>query len=142
MQAAYVPSIISIAETLLSELEAIEEQPPQITSDLLIKLHHLFDKNLERALQIIDKGDVKCYVAEKSGRTVYQVKGKTAAEPYTVFPLDYCSCHAFLYDVVGHGGSEQVLCKHQLAARIASALRRCPTIVVPDTALVQLLLTA
>ena len=40
---------------------------------------------------------------------VLQVKGKTAAEPYTVFPLDYCSCHAFLYDVVGHGGAEQVL---------------------------------
>lgn len=40
---------------------------------------------------------------------VTQVKGRTAAEPYTVFPLDYCSCHAFLYDVVGRGGAEQVL---------------------------------
>lgn len=37
-------------------------------------LYHLFDKNLERALQIVDKGEVKCYVAEKSGRTVYQAR--------------------------------------------------------------------
>ena len=105
-----------------------------LTRAFLCRLHLLFDKNLERALQIVDKGDVKCYVAEKSGRTVYQVcfshcscscigvcvcgallvegmqvKGKTAADPYTVFPLHYCSCHAFLYDVLGLGGNEQVL---------------------------------
>ncbi len=40
------------------------------------RLHHLFDKNLERALQIVDKGDVKCYAAEKSGRTLFQVGRK------------------------------------------------------------------
>ncbi len=99
------------------------------------RLHHLFDKNLERALQIVDKGDVKCYAAEKSGRTLFQVrrragcrhgrapwqrtynpvwpaeqvKGQTAADPYTVLPLSYCTCHAFFFDVVGHGGAEQVL---------------------------------
>jgi hypothetical protein len=33
-------------------------------------------------------------------------------------------------------------CKHQLAALLARALRRCPVIVVPDTALAQLLLAA
>lgn len=43
------------------------------------RLHHLFDKNLERALQIVDKGDVKCYAAERSGRTLFQVRGATRA---------------------------------------------------------------
>ena len=35
-----------------------------------------------------------------------------------------------------------VQCKHQLAARLARALRRCPVITVADQALVQLLLAA
>ncbi len=39
----------------------------------LCRLHFLFDKDLQKALQIIEKGQVKCYIAEQSQRKVFQV---------------------------------------------------------------------
>ena len=37
-----------------------------------------------------------------------QVQGKTAADHYLVFPTHYCSCKAFLFDIVGRGEAAHV----------------------------------
>jgi hypothetical protein len=208
----------------------------------------LVGKNWPKALQIVDEGGVKCFVAENSKRRVYQVRrggpaarclqraacrprlpamhataqpccqmlrppppiqpaaagpsrrtsaftppprhqaalqvqGKSGSDPYIVFPAHFCTCHFFHYEVVGKGEATHVSwkpaarralppalaavrasvrvaswalpgprvllltppavpaqCKHQLAARMAQALQRCPDITVPDAALAAILL--
>ena len=44
----------------------------QFETPSLCRLHYLFEKDLSKALQIVDKGHIKCYIAEKSGRSVFQ----------------------------------------------------------------------
>ena len=39
----------------------------------MCRLNFLFGKDLQKALQIIERGQVKCYVAEQSQRKVFQV---------------------------------------------------------------------
>ena len=82
----------------------------------------MFDaKHLENSLVMYQKRAVKKLVAVKSGRTCWQVRGKSGAkEEYLVFPTHYCSCRAFQWDVLSKG--EQLICKHMLAVRIAEAL--------------------
>eukprot|EP00803_Ostreobium_quekettii_P006175 evm.model.scf_450.6 EVM.evm.TU.scf_450.6 scf_450:67200-68896(+) len=93
-------------------------------------LNVLFQRNLARALEIVDAGGVECFVGRNSKRRVFQVRGKSAADCYTVFPSHYCSCHAFFYEV----------CKHQLAARLADVLKRCNITVVEDTRVAELMI--
>ena len=44
----------------------------------------------------------------QSLNVVAQVQGKTAADHYLVFPAHYCSCKAFLFDIVGRGEAAHV----------------------------------
>lgn len=59
----------------------------------------LFDKHALKATSIVDSGGVSCFVGQKTGRKVYQVKGHKSGDTYTVFPDHYCSCHSFFYDI-------------------------------------------
>ncbi|EIE26450.1 hypothetical protein COCSUDRAFT_39546 [Coccomyxa subellipsoidea C-169] len=102
----------------------LDEPIPSVT-----RLNFLFEKIFSRALQVLEKGHVKCYIAERSQRKVFQVRGSRPSDHYIVFPRHYCSCQAFLYVVVGH---DNPLCKHQLAARLAQALHRSHNITVSD----------
>ncbi|CAD7702376.1 unnamed protein product [Ostreobium quekettii] len=101
-------------------------------------LNVLFQRNLARALEIVDAGGVECFVGRNSKRRVFQVRGKSAADCYTVFPSHYCSCHAFFYEVVCR--SDSIHCKHQLAARLADVLKRCNITVVEDTRVAELMI--
>lgn len=53
---------------------------------MLCSLHLLFDKNLDRALQIVDKGQVKCYVAQDSQRKLFVVRLWVSGFPEDVAP--------------------------------------------------------
>lgn len=44
-----------------------------VAEDQIVKLHTLFDKNLARALQIVDQRGVTCLVGKDSQRKVFQV---------------------------------------------------------------------
>ncbi len=80
-------------------------------------LHFLFDKVLEKAVDIVQNSCVKRVVGEASGRELFQVKAKRPAssrrsrrssgeaqqDDYLVLPFHYCSCHAFQYEVINRG---------------------------------------
>ena len=128
-------------------------------------LAFIFKENhLANALELVQLGRVKRLVAERSGRSAFQVQGKSSssssssslatgaggtgttrkpgglkagAEEYLCFPSHYCSCRAFQWDVISRG--EQLICKHQLAARIAEATGLHANSVVSDLLLAQLL---
>eukprot|EP00249_Psilotum_nudum_P033936 c51982_g1_i1 orf=12-494(-) len=110
-----------------------------LTDEQLSSLHFLFNKNLERAMAILDQRGVERIVAEPSHRVVFQVAGESkSSDRYLCFPRHFCSCQSFVFDVVFRG--EQLCCKHQLAARIADALNICNEVSVSDEQLAFLLL--
>ena len=57
-----------------------------IKCSMLCSLHLLFDKNLDRALQVVDKGQVKCYVAQDSQRKLFVVRLWVSGFPEDVAP--------------------------------------------------------
>ncbi|KAG5577071.1 hypothetical protein H5410_057205 [Solanum commersonii] len=100
-------------------------------SSFLSRLHFLFGKNLERAMRIVDQRGVKRMLGHPSGRSIFQVVGESKRkEKYLCFPQHYCSCYSFFYDIVNRG--EQLCCKHQLAARLASSLGTCIDVKMSD----------
>ncbi|KAL3140207.1 hypothetical protein ABBQ38_004482 [Trebouxia sp. C0009 RCD-2024] len=134
-----IPSIASIYQHVVAAQPVAASLPgPALTDSQLSSCNFLLDKNWGRALQIVDQGGVRCFEAQNSKRRVYQVQGKTPADQYLVFPDHFCSCQAFFYEVVGR--SEAPYCKHQIAARVADTCRRCPSTIVPDHVLTQILL--
>lgn len=59
-------------------------------------------------------------VVSTSGRWVYQVIGSSGT-PYVCFPHSiFCQCPAFKFSVLKK--RESVICKHVLAARLATAM--------------------
>ncbi|XP_068647050.1 uncharacterized protein [Aristolochia californica] len=124
----------SVAEAIWSEIRS----SASVTDDQLSILHFLFGKNLERATRIVDQRGVKRVIGEPSGRSVFQVVGESRKkEEYTCFPFHYCSCYSFFYETINRG--EQLTCKHQLAARLASAVGACVEVKVTDEILAELL---
>lgn len=98
-----------------------------VTSSLEDSLSFLFDKVLDKAVDIVQNSCVKRVVGERSGREIFQVKagrstgarrqskgwlqqchaadGQHAEVPdeYLVLPFHYCSCHAFQFEVINRG---------------------------------------
>ncbi|KAL6752684.1 hypothetical protein V8C86DRAFT_2749718 [Haematococcus lacustris] len=125
---------------LLEEASKSPTTSAERVDELLASLAHIYGRNFWKALEIVDQGLVACLQGEQSGRQIFQVQGKTAADKYLVFPAHFCSCQAFFYEVVNKG--EAVCCKHQLAARVSWSLQRCPVLVVSDVQLAQFLINA
>ncbi|CAM6096784.1 unnamed protein product [Calypogeia fissa] len=87
-------------------------------------LYFLFNKNLEKALRILDNRGVTRITANPSGRVVFQVTAESKGlGQYVCFPDHFCSCPAYHFEVVSRG--QQLCCKHQLAARLANSLNIC-----------------
>uniref|UniRef100_A0A7N1A7V3 SWIM-type domain-containing protein n=1 Tax=Kalanchoe fedtschenkoi TaxID=63787 RepID=A0A7N1A7V3_KALFE len=125
---------LAAADAVWKEIESTRS----VTDDQLSTLHFLFGKNTERAARIVDQGGVKRISGEPSGRCIFQVTGESKRkEEYYCFPEHYCACYAFFYDIVSRG--EQLCCKHQLAARLASATGACVEVKVSDEQLALLL---
>lgn len=109
-----------------------------MTEDHLSILHFLFGKNFERATRIVDQRGVKRISGEPSGRSIFQVMGESRRkEEYFCFPEHYCACYSFFFDTVNRG--EQLSCKHQVAARLASSIGSCIEVTVSDEQLALLL---
>ena len=66
------------------------------------------------------------------------MQGKSGT--YLTLASSCCSCQAHYYEVVCK--ADAPFCKHQLAARLALILKRCPVTLVPDAALAEHLLQA
>ena len=131
---------MAIADAIFDEIRAsgTETRAPELTDRHLEVLAVVFRENhLANALELVQTGRVKRLVAERSGRSCFQVQGKSAREEYLVHPRHYCSCRAFQWDVVSRG--DQLICKHQLAARIAQATGAYPVVSVTDLLMAQLL---
>lgn len=131
-----------VLEGLLMDASRHVELHGDLSDEHLFCLHRLCDKTLEHALALVDQGRVQAYVARESGRMVFHVHSertrKSGQETYVCFPEHYCSCYAFLYDVVGRG--EHICCKHQLAARIAQVTHRCNLVEVSDETIPEMIL--
>lgn len=133
--------------------------------------HLVTEKHLQRALALVEKGQVVQFVAQPSGRRMYQVpppsgsppaslphslrtsvRSRCAAPPasscqplclapsfpspqqvegtsgahYLSFPGHFCSCKAFLFDVLGRGDQIYVRLPPSHAAASALGRRRIP----------------
>ena len=96
---------MAVAAALQAALFA-EATPPVDTAidSLLAKALHVYsEKQLQRALTIVDEGGVTLVVAEASRRQLFQVRGRgrggEAGELYTCLPgHSFCSCGSFFFD--------------------------------------------
>ncbi|KAK4284514.1 hypothetical protein QN277_001337 [Acacia crassicarpa] len=123
-----------VAEATWKEIESKRS----VTDDHLWTLHFIFGKNFERATRIVDQRGVKKISGEPSRRSIFQVMGESRRkEEYLCFPENFCSCYSFFYDVVNR--TEQLCCKHQLAARLAASLGAYSEVKVSDEELAMLL---
>ena len=136
---ASVPTVDRTPPRSLTSSGSRSRAPFAVTDRQLELLAFVFDaKHLENSLVMYQKRAVKKLVAVKSGRTCWQVRGKSGAkEEYLVFPTHYCSCRAFQWDVLSKG--EQLICKHMLAVRVAEALDDYNVTEIDDALLAQLL---
>ncbi|XP_038903696.1 zinc finger SWIM domain-containing protein 7 [Benincasa hispida] len=123
-----------VAEAVWKQIESTR----LVTDDQLSILHFLFGKNFERATRIVDQRGVKKISGDPSTRSIFQVLGESRRkEEYLCFPENFCACYSFFYDIVNRG--EQLCCKHQLAARLATSLGACIEVKVSDEELAILL---
>ncbi|GHJ85666.1 hypothetical protein NliqN6_2068 [Naganishia liquefaciens] len=131
-----------IIESILRELEDLAQSSSKSDADaVLLKLYHVFGTMLASALQLVDKGSV-ARISLPGNRHIYQVSS-TSGAPYTVLPASlaegrpYCPCVAFMQSVLL--ASEQLMCKHILAARLAMALGKTRDTAVSANAVAELL---
>eukprot|EP00983_Pelagomonas_calceolata_P035444 1108543-Pelagomonas_calceolata.AAC.3 len=136
-----------------------------LRSSALQQIHVSFDIHTPRSVgeECFRLLAQDCAVTKGGGRDpfVAVVQGKSASDVYLVFPQHFCSCQAFFFKVVHEseticnsefkidsGAEGKVLrachslyvqCKHQLAARLALALGRCPIITVSDVEIASML---
>ena len=82
------------------------------------KLEELFGERFHQALSSIEKGAVKRYKFKPSGRTIWEVRGKTSS--YQIMTRTYfCNCDDYYFRVMS---SKKQLCYHIIAQKIAFAL--------------------
>ncbi|XP_039116982.1 zinc finger SWIM domain-containing protein 7 isoform X3 [Dioscorea cayenensis subsp. rotundata] len=105
----------AVASTLWNQINSSRS----VSDDQLSILHFLYGKNLERATRIVDQGGVRKVVGESKRK-----------EEYICFPEHHCTCYSFFYDIVNR--SEQLCCKHQIAARLAEAVGAHDEVSVSD----------
>ncbi|XP_002988124.2 zinc finger SWIM domain-containing protein 7-like isoform X2 [Selaginella moellendorffii] len=103
-------------------------------------LQFLYQRNLARALRILDMEGVKRITGQNSKRSIFVVRGETdkSDQHLCLLKPHFCSCPSFFFDVVVR--HQHLCCKHQLAASLAEALRICKDQTVSDQELAILLL--
>lgn len=91
-----------------------------------VQLSFLIGEVVERALNIIDTKTITLYrSASKGNREIIEITG-TNSECYKFFPnLNYCPCKAYKHQVLKQ---KEFMCKHVLAAKIASILNKVTVI--------------
>lgn len=102
-------------EAAVKAIMAAIESEGSVTDEQLSALYFIFNKNLERALRILDQGGVQHVVSHPSQRSVFQViaESKSGSNSYLCFPDHFCSCQSFFFDVVSR--SDQFCCSANIS---------------------------
>eukprot|EP01119_Soliformovum_irregulare_P019025 TRINITY_DN5950_c0_g1_i1.p1 TRINITY_DN5950_c0_g1~~TRINITY_DN5950_c0_g1_i1.p1 ORF type:complete len:102 (+),score=4.68 TRINITY_DN5950_c0_g1_i1:294-599(+) len=95
----------------------------------------MFDQMLLISLDFLDR-DCVSKVISPSGRSFFEVESFNAQKSYQVL-TQYCSCEGYSYKVRDSDGP--ILCKHQLAVKLAEALGKFSTRTVTDIELATML---
>ena len=161
MAAAALPHLLDLCAR--EALAQVGGSDAGLDADMLGLLNDTIPSDiLDKALDIAERGFVSCCVGTPSGRRVFRVRG-TAAEPYTCFPLMYCSCPDFFQRSFGQGtgggaaaaarrrvigehggdgdeialpaGGSFLFCKHVIAVQLAQAMGSCAEHAVTDAVL-------
>jgi len=83
-------------------------------------LEESFGDRYEKALGLVEKGAVKCYLFHPSGRVIWEVQGKDST--YQVMShTNFCNCDDYYFRVMS---AKKQLCYHIIAQKIAFALGR------------------
>ena len=118
--------LLEVVEQLLLAIE--NEDQGSISDAHLSALHSIFPQNLLHALDLVERDCITCYICSSPLRKLYQVQG-TSNKHYICFESSlYCSCPSFVYSVCVKGDS--LMCKHQLAICLASAINTCKQVQV------------
>lgn len=120
-------------ELLQKVMDALLEEET-MSDDSLIALHSILQQNLVPALDLVERRAVtkyvcSCVAAAGYGtvtRQLYLVKGSSGNQYVCLASSSYCSCPSFMFSVLGRG--DALLCKHQLAVRLATAMGACPAV--------------
>lgn len=131
------PTETDTAASLLGVLDEIlagvsQEGRKDISSSHLAALNCLFpDHILEAALDLVDVGGVTSHALNSTPREVFTVEGGSGRRYLCFKTSSYCSCPSFTYNVLVK--RDALLCKHQLAVRLASVLGRTTALQVGET---------
>lgn len=102
-----------------------------VSYDDLHELFGIFGEVLERALDLIDREQIKLYLPTKRDRQLLEIAGQNGAV-YRFFPnINYCPCKVFKHSVLAT--RTEYTCKHVLAAKLANILDRCTEVVISDS---------
>jgi predicted nucleic acid-binding Zn finger protein len=98
----------------------------------MLALHSIFQQNLVPALELVERGGVTKYSCRVGGggvtRELYRVQGSSGNQYLCFTSSSYCSCPSYAYHVLVR--RDALLCKHQLAVRLATAMGRCDQVQV------------
>ncbi|PNH08548.1 Zinc finger SWIM domain-containing protein 7 [Tetrabaena socialis] len=135
--------VVRAGDACFAELQELVALNPnnaniEIPDETLAGLYLIFGKNFAKAVEVVDGGGIVCYIGEQTGRRLFKVPGSHAPDFYIVFPAHYCSCQSFTFDVVSR--SDAAFCKHQLAARLATVMKRSTEVTIPDITIALMLL--
>lgn len=103
-----------------------------MSAEDLQELYGIFGEVLERALDLIDRDQIKVYLPSKRGRQLLEIYGQHGAI-YRFFPnIVYCPCKFFKHFVLAT--KAEYTCKHVLAAKLATILDRCKEEIISEDA--------
>lgn len=103
-----------------------------MSAEDLQELYGIFGEILERALDLIDRDQIKVYLPAKRDRQLLEIYGQRGAI-YRFFPnISYCPCNFFKHFVLAQ--QTEFTCKHVLAARLATILDRSKEEIITDDA--------
>lgn len=100
-----------------------------LTGRARAKLLAYFARRLENAESLVQKGAVKKYVFQPSGREIWAVRGRGGE--YQVIPdSNFCTCDDYYFRVMDR---EKQLCYHLIAQRLAETLHQFQVENLPDS---------
>ena len=127
--------VMEVLHQLLADITAAGGG--SLSDSQLLSLHSVFPQQLQPALELVEQEAVTLYTYTTPSltRTLWMVQGSTGNQ-YIILGLcppsatstpspGYCSCPSFVYSVLVRG--DAALCKHQLAAHLATATGLCKT---------------
>ena len=140
--ASLFPNINMLVSKEFDRLEHIAQTKDLVADDYATLYFLLGHDTLEKACNIIDNECVKLIEASKTKRKYFQVDGSRSNQlPYVVFlDSNFCSCEAFLRSTselkttipMKKDNMRISMCKHQIAARLASITNKYQTLTLPE----------